>query len=122
VLAKPSSSDTNPPNRPRNPVYIFISSRPIDKVSNEVSLVVGYPFKPGFEANAQVGGNSFPLYTQQDGAWIKNAAEEAKMVEAMRGGDTAVIKGLSAKGTQSTDTFALKGIAQALDRVGQECK
>jgi hypothetical protein len=122
VLAKPSSSETNPPNRPRNPVYIFISSRPIDKVTNEVSLVVGYPFKPGFEANAQVGGNSFPLYTQQDGAWIKNAAEEAKMVEAMRGGDTAVIKGLSAKGTQSTDTFALKGIAQALDRVGQECK
>jgi invasion protein IalB len=122
VLAKPSSSDTNPPNRPRNPVYIFISSRPADKVTNEVSLVVGYPFKPGFEANAQIGANSFPLYTQQDGAWIKNAAEEAKMVEAMRGGDTAVVKGLSAKGTQSTDTFALKGIAQALDRVGQECK
>ena len=41
---------------------------------------------------------------------------------SMRGGDTAVVKGLSAKGTQSTDTFALKGIAQALDRVGQECK
>ena len=122
VLAKPSSSDTNPPNRPRNPVYIFISSRPADKVTNEVSLVVGYPFKPGFEADAQIGANSFPLYTQQDGAWIKNAAEEAKMVEAMRGGDTAVVKGLSAKGTQSTDTFALKGIAQALDRVGQECK
>ena len=33
-----------------------------------------------------------------------------------------VIKGGSAKGTQSTDTFALKGLSQALDRVGQECK
>ena len=122
VLAKPSASETNPPNRPRNPVYIFISSRPAEKVSNEVSLVVGYPFKPGYEANAQIGGNSFLLYTQQDGAWIKNATEEAKMVEAMRGGDTAIVKGMSAKGTQSTDTFALKGIAQALDRAGQECK
>jgi len=122
VLAKPSASETNPPNRPRNPVYIFISSRPAEKVSNEVSLVVGYPFKPGYEANAQIGGNSFLLYTQQDGAWIKNGAEEAKMVEAMRGGDTAIVKGMSAKGTQSTDTFALKGIAQALDRAGQECK
>jgi Invasion associated locus B (IalB) protein len=122
ALAKPSSSETNPPNRPRNPVYMFISTRPAEKVSNEVSLVIGYPFKAGTEASAQIGGSSFALYTQQDGAWIKNTAEEAKMVDAMRGGDNAVIKGVSAKGTQSTDTFSLKGVSQALDRAGQECK
>jgi hypothetical protein len=122
VLAKPNSSETNPPNRPRNPVFMFISTRPAEKVSNEVSLVIGYPFKPGTEATAQVGGTSFALYTQQDGAWIKNATEEAKMVDAMRGGDNAVVKGVSAKGTQSTDTFSLKGVSQALDRATQECK
>jgi hypothetical protein len=33
-----------------------------------------------------------------------------------------VIKGVSAKGTQSSDTFTLKGLAQALDRAAQECK
>jgi invasion protein IalB len=125
ALAKPSASETNPPNRPRNPVYMFISTRPTDKVSNEVSVVIGYPFKPGTEATAQIGGTSgtkFALYTQQDGAWIKNATEEAKMVDAMRGGDNAVITGVSAKGTQSTDTFSLKGVSQALDRATQECK
>jgi len=122
ALAKPSASETNPPNRPRNPVYMFISTRPADKVANEISLVVGYPFKTGTEATAQVGGSSFALYTQQDGAWIKNATDEAKMVDTMRGGDNAVIKGVSAKGTQSTDTFSLKGVAQALDRTAQECK
>lgn len=122
VLAKPTASETSPPNRPRNPVYMFISTRPAEKVSNEVSLVIGYPFKAGTEATAQVGATSFGLYTQQDGAWIKNAAEEAKMIDAMRGSDNAVIKGVSAKGTQSTDTFSLKGVSQALDRAGQECK
>jgi hypothetical protein len=122
ALAKPSSSETNPPNRPRNPVYMFISTRPAEKVTNEVSVVIGYPFKPGTEATAQIGGTNFALYTQQDGAWIKNAAEEAKMVETMRGGDNVVIKGVSAKGTQSTDTFPLKGVSQALDRAAQECK
>ena len=122
ALAKPTASETSPPNRPRNPVYMFISTRPAEKVTNEISLVVGYPFKPGTEATAQVGGSNFALYTQQDGAWIKNATEEAKMVDAMRGGDNAVIKGVSAKGTQSTDTFSLKGVAQALDRTAQECK
>jgi hypothetical protein len=122
ALAKPTASETNPPNKPRNPVYMFISTRPADKVTNEISLVVGYPFKAGTEASAQVGGSSFALYTQQDGAWIKNATEEAKMVDAMRGGDNAVIKGVSAKGTQSIDTFSLKGLSQALDRTAQECK
>jgi len=122
AIAKPTSSQTNPPDRPRNPVYMFISSRPAEKVSNEVSIIIGYPFKSGTEASAAVGSTTYALYSQQDGAWIKNAAEEAQMVDAMRAGQSAVVKGVSAKGTQSTDTYSLKGLAQALDRVGQECK
>ncbi len=122
AIAKPTSAETVPPNRPRNPIYMFITTRPADKVTNEVSIDIGYPFKPGSDASAQIGSTSFALYTQQDGAWIKNAGEEAQMVDAMRSGDTAIIKGTSAKGTQTTDTYTLKGVAQALDRVAQECK
>jgi hypothetical protein len=122
IIAKPASEQTVPPNRPRNPIYMFISTRPADKVTNEVSVIAGYPFKPASDANAQIGSSPFALYTQLDGAWIKNAAEEAQMVDAMRSGDNAVITGESAKGTQTTDTYSLKGVAQALDRVAQECK
>jgi hypothetical protein len=122
ALTKPTSSETVPPNRPRNPVFMFISIRPADKVTNEVSIVIGYPFKPGSEASAAIGSTSFALYTQQDGAWIKNAADEANMVDAIRSGDAMLVKGVSAKGTQTTDTFTLKGASQALDRVAQECK
>jgi hypothetical protein len=122
AIAKPSSSETNPPNRPRNPVYMFISSRPADKVSNEVSIIIGYPFKSSAEATLEVGSTSFTLYTQQDGAWIKNAADEARLVDAMRAGQSAVVKGASSKGTRTTDVFSLKGLAQALDRSDQDCK
>jgi hypothetical protein len=122
VLAKPTSSTTVPPNRPRNPIYMFISTRPADKVANEISIIIGYPFKPGSDATVQIGSTTFALYTQQDGAWIKNAADEANMITAMRSGESAVIKGASAKGTQSSDTYTLRGISQALDRVAQDCK
>ena len=44
------------------------------------------------------------------------------MLDAMRSGESAVVKGTSAKGTQSSDTFTLKGISQALDRIAQDCK
>jgi hypothetical protein len=122
TIAKPASSETTPAGKTRNPSYMFISSRPGEKVTDEVSIIIGYPFKPNSEATVAVGTASFALYTQQDGAWIKNAAEEAHLIEAMRSGENAVIKGTSAKGTRSTDTFSLKGLAEALDRSGKDCK
>jgi hypothetical protein len=122
AIAKPTAAETKPPDRPRNQPYMFISTRPADKVTNEVSITVGYPFKTSSEATAEVGATTFQLYTQGDGAWIKNAAEEAHMVDTMRAGDSAVVKGMSSRGTESTDTYSLKGLTEALDRVAQECK
>jgi invasion protein IalB len=122
ALAKPSSAQTSPPNRPRNPMYFFVTTRPAENVRNEVSTLVGYPLKPNSDATAEVGGNSFVMYTQNDGAWIKNVAEEVRMIEAMRKSPDMVIKGISARGTQSTDTYSLKGLSQALDRMAQDCR
>jgi Invasion associated locus B (IalB) protein len=122
ALAKPSSSKTNPPNRPRDPAYAFVSTRPAEKVTNEVSVMIGYAVKPGSESTLEVGGASYAMYTQGDGLWIKNAAEEERMVEAMRKAADATIKGVSAKGTETSDTFSLKGLAQALDRLAQDCR
>lgn len=122
ALAKPASSKTNPPNRPRDPSYAFISTRPAEKVSNEVSIMIGYPLKPGSEGSLEVGGTRFAMYSQGDGLWIKNAAEEDRLVDALRKGADATVKGVSAKGTETTDTFPLKGLAQALDKLAQECR
>jgi len=122
ALAKPSSSKTNPPNRPRDPAYAFISTRPAEKVVNEVSIMIGYTVKPGSESTLQVGGGTYAMYTQGDGLWIKNAAEEERMVEAMRKSADLTVKAVSAKGTETIDSFSLKGLAQALDRLGQDCR
>jgi invasion protein IalB len=125
ALSKPTVSQDNPPNRrtAANTVYMFISTRPDEKVRDEVSvLVTGYTFKPNSEATATIGGVNFAMYTQNDGAWIKNATDEARLVDAMRKNADSVVKATTSKGTQTTDTFSLKGISQALDRVAQECR
>jgi hypothetical protein len=122
ALAKPSSSKTNPPNRPRDPAYAFVSTRPAEKVVNEVSIMIGYALKPGSESSLEVGGSAYAMYTQGDGLWIKNAAEEEQMVSAMRKSAEVIVKGTSAKGTETTDVFSLKGLSQALDRLAQDCK
>jgi hypothetical protein len=121
-IAKPKSAQTTPPGRKRDQAYVFISTRPAENVRNEVSVIIGYPFKDKTDATAEVGADKFAMYTLNDGAWIKNVAEEARMVESMRKGSDLTVKGASSKGTESTDQYSLKGLAQALDRATQECK
>lgn len=122
ALSKPTSAVTDPAGRNRDASYAFVSTRPSEKVTNEVSLIVGYPQKPNYDASAAVDAKTFVLYTQNDGAWVKNAGEEAQMVEAMRKGSTLIVKSESGRGTKTTDTYSLRGIGEALDKVAAECK
>jgi invasion protein IalB len=122
ALSKPTSAKTEPTGRNRDAAYAFVSTRPSEKVKNEISVIVGYPQKPGHDATATIGSATYAMYTQNDGAWVKNAAEEAQMVDTMRRGADLVVKSESGRGTKTTDTYSLKGMAQALDRVAEECK
>ena len=122
ALAKPAQATTEPAGRNRDAAYAFVSTRPAEKVKNEVSVIVGYPQKPSHDATAAIGSANYAMYTQNDGAWVKNAAEEAQLVEAMRKGTDLVVKSESGRGTKTTDTYSLKGIAEALDKVAAECK
>jgi invasion protein IalB len=121
-IAKPKSSQTTPAGRKRDQAYVFVSDRPAENVRNEVSVIIGYPFKASTDASAEIGNDKFAMYTLNDGAWIKNVAEEARMVDAMRKGSDLTVKGVSGHGTESTDQYSLKGLSQALDRANQECK
>jgi invasion protein IalB len=123
ALAKPTSAVTQPAGRNRDPSYAFISTRPSEKVRNEVSVIVGYPQKAGIDATATIDGSTkYAMYTQDDGAWVKNAAEEAQMVASLRKGGKLVVTSESGRGTKTTDTYSLKGLGEALDKVTAECK
>jgi hypothetical protein len=75
----------------------FISSRPAEKVRDEVSIIFGYEFKANTDASIEISG-------------------------AARKGAELTVKSTSAKGTASVDVYSLRGLPEALNRVGQECK
>ena len=123
ALSKPTKAETDPPGRSRDPSYAFVSTRPAEKVKNEVSIIVGYPQKPNADATVTIDGSArYSMYTQDDGAWVKNAAEEPQLVQAMRKGAEMVVRSVSTHGTKTTDTYSLKGISDALDKVASSCK
>jgi hypothetical protein len=87
-LAAARSASRWPSQRPRRSnrpaasatVYIFVSTRPADNVKNEVSVIIGYPFKTSSDATAEVGAVVRDVHAERR-RLIKNVAEEARMVE-----------------------------------------
>jgi invasion protein IalB len=110
-----------PKNLNRDPAYLFVSSQPADGVRNEVSLVMGFPAKDGVDATAAVGQANFALVTKVANAWVKNPAEEGRVIDALKKGDKLVVRSESKRGSKLTDEYSLKGFNEALARVQREC-
>lgn len=115
--------ERQPSGLKRDPAYIFLSTRPGDNVRNEFSVIVGFPLKEDADPSAQIGNDSYALYARKDGAvWIRNAAEEPRLIESLRKGRELVMRSTSVRGNETVDRYSLTGLSQALDRVAQECK
>ncbi|MFO1102130.1 MAG: invasion associated locus B family protein [Methylocystis sp.] len=102
--------------------YIFISTRPAEKIHNEVAINLGYPTKDGSAAVADIDGDGYELITKGTNAWVKDQTREQEFVGALRGGSKLIVKASSSKGTSTTDSYSLKGLSEALARAVQECK
>ncbi|MEM6615865.1 MAG: hypothetical protein AAF619_05010 [Pseudomonadota bacterium] len=120
VISQPTSSEMNPAGRNRGPGYFFISYRPAENVTGEVSAAFGYPLSAN-STRAQIGNTNFPLFARDETAWIENAADEPRLVEAMKAGASMRIFGRSTRGTTTVDTYSLSGVTAAINRVAQEC-
>jgi invasion protein IalB len=120
ALAQPKSRE--PSSVKRDPAYVFISTRPAENVKSEISIIMGFPMKDGAEAQVEIGEASFGLIAKGSNAWVKNPAEEGRLIDAMKKGSKLVVKASSAKGKATTDTYSLSGLGQALDKVRKECQ
>lgn len=115
-------SGTLPAGVNRDPVFMFITNRPKEGVKHEISVITGYPYKEGSKTTVKIGDATFSMYTKDQGAWVDNAAEESRFINAMKGGSDMVITGTSRRGTVTTDTYSLKGVTAALKRIDTECQ
>lgn len=119
ILSKPKT--LSPSNRNHGDVFFFVTSRPAEKVFNEISVLVGYPFAPDSTVTVDVDGKVFNLFTKEDGAWVESTAEEQQLVAAMKAGRSMTVKGKSARGTDTTYTFSLSGVTASTNRLSSEC-
>lgn len=114
--------DMEPKNVRRGEVYFLVTHRPGDNVRNEISIITGYTYEPSSTVSAEiVGGNRYQLFTKDDGAWLRDTADEGRMVNAMRRGERMVVTGLSNRGTRTVDSYSLYGFTAAHNTISERC-
>ena len=105
----------------RGRIDAYVTHRPADKAWNVVHFDGGYAFKDGSTAELDIDKNKFMLFTAKEAAWANDAAEDKAVTDALNKGKRAIIKGVSARGTNTTDSYALDGYKDALAAIDKAC-
>ncbi len=101
--------------------HLYITHRPTESIKNEFNLVAGFAFAPDSTATVSVDGKTFTLFTQNDAAWLDDAAQSDNLASAIRAGSSMTIEGTSSTGVKVIETFSLSGATAASQAIGAEC-
>lgn len=119
AVATPKSSD---PPAAANGAHFYVSAWPKDGVRAEISVKTAAPLKPGAPASIAVDQVFYKLFSKGDRAFVIDATDELKLIEAMKKGATATVLAQSEQGAVTRDIYSLAGISQALQAVSTGCR
>lgn len=106
----------------RGEVYAMVTHQPARGTQDVVSFVIGYPFKQQSRVTVNIDDNKkFTLFTHEDTAWAADKKTDNALVRAMMRGREMVVKGVSNKGTNTTDTYSLMGFTDAHNAIDDAC-
>ena len=115
-----NTRDGKPVSVRRGDILLFVTFRP--GKPGEISFTGGYPFASGSTVEVSIDGQSYQLFTTDEWAWPGSPADDAALLAAMKKGTTAVLTARSGKGTQTKDTFSLRGFTAAMTDAETRCK
>ena len=97
------------PKKNKRDARLFITFRPSEKISNEISATAGYEFNKKNTVLATSGNNKFKFDIKQQGfAWMTSNKKEKIMVKVMKKGSRIMLSGYNEKGSQTIDHHSLR--------------
>ena len=101
---------------------LFISFRPTEKITDEVSITSGYEYNVQNTILAKSGKNKIKFDISKDNfAWITNNKVEKKMISVMKKGSRIMITGYNKSGSQTIDHYSLMGFTKAYNSAKKNC-
>jgi len=121
ATSKPRATRPTSLKRNTSKVFLMVSDWPSRKAKSEIQIVYGYQAKEGGAAALAVGGDKFPFFirdTNKEGsAWLQQLSDNARLLNALQDGVSAVASGTSSKGVKTSDTYSLAGFNDAMAKV-----
>lgn len=105
----------------RGDIYVLVTRRKDEGFKDVVSFHQGYPLKKQNDVSVLIGKSSFKLFGSGETAWTYEAKDDVALVKMMKAGTTMTVKGTSTRGTNTTDSYSLKGISAALKEMQKAC-
>ena len=105
----------------RGDIVAMVTHRPSEGTKDVFSYMAGYGYKKGSDVTLKIDGQTFTLFTQNDMAWAADAAADSAIAAALQKGNKMVVEGVSARGTETTDTFSLSGSTKAYEAISAAC-
>ena len=110
------------PKSNKREAKLFVTFRPNEKISDEISITPGYEFNKNNSVTAVSGKYKFKFDIKQSGfAWIADNKIEVKMVRQMKRGSRIMITGYNQKGSQTIDHYSLLGFTKAYNSAKTSC-
>ena len=101
---------------------LFITFRPNEKITDEISITAGYDFNTKNSITATSGKHKYIFDIAQKGfAWINDNKHERKMTKVMKKGSSIMITGYNQKGSQTIDHYSLLGFTKAYKATKANC-
>lgn len=105
----------------RGAAYVQVTRRGGEPEPDVVSFEAGYPFQGGSELEVVIDGEAHRMFTKGATAWAYGTDGDRTLVQAMARGREMVVKGTSARGTLTTDTYSLLGFMAAQRAMTEAC-
>ena len=110
------------PKSKQREARLFVSFRPNDKISDEISITSGYEFNNQNSVLATSGKSKYKFdITQDNFAWIASNKMEKKMIKTMKRGSRIMITGYNKSGSQTIDHYSLLGFTKAYNEAKKSC-
>lgn len=115
-----NTRDGRPVSVRRGDILLFATFRQGQSAA-EISFTGGFPFADGSTVGLEIGSDTFQLFVDGQWAWAASPEDDARILAALRRGQSAVLTARSSRGTQTRDTFSLFGITAASDEAQRRC-
>ena len=111
----------SPKKNPRD-ARLFVSFRPNEKITDEISITAGYEFNDKNSIIARSGKNKYKFDISQDNfAWMTDKKKEKKMIKIMKRGSRIMVAGYNQEGSQTIDHYSLLGFTKAYNASRKAC-